>query len=218
MEWERELLGVYFSEHPLASVMTKTGNADSTLCGHITADMAGNKVIIAGMVTSIRQITTQNGRPGLIATLEDIDGSIEVTAWNHVYTETRDLWQESEILLVEGTVKSRNERVSVNCQGVSKYHAPADDLQEPDPEPQPPQRQMVIINVHETEREAEDVMRLQKIMAAIKRYPGNDIAQLLLIGEERTTLELPGVAYCPDLEKELSSVVDRNSIDIRVVV
>ena len=113
--WEKELLGVYFSEHPLSALASQLAEYTTVLCGEINSDMVGERVIIAGMVTSVRHVMTKNNRPFVIATLEDINGSIEVTAWAEVYTQTQELWIEGSILLVEGNVKSREDRMTINC-------------------------------------------------------------------------------------------------------
>ena len=130
LDWEKELLGVYFSEHPLASIATKLANTTTALCGGIDSEMVGEKVIIAGMVTSMRQLYTKDRRPFVIATLEDLDGSIEVTAWSEVYTQTKEIWQEGQILLVEGVVKSRDDRIGINCSRVRQYQTEIESGQE----------------------------------------------------------------------------------------
>ena len=53
--------------------------------------------------------------------LEDLEGAVEVTAWSQVYTATQDLWQEGNILLVRGKVRSRGDRVTVVCDSVEQY-------------------------------------------------------------------------------------------------
>jgi DNA polymerase-3 subunit alpha len=122
LEWEKELTGVYFSEHPLTAIAESLNSATTALCGQIGEELVGQKVIIAGVVTSIRQLSTKNGQSFLIGTIEDFDGSIEVMVWSDVYAQTRDIWREGEVMLVEGTVRSsRDDRVSLNCQKACLY-------------------------------------------------------------------------------------------------
>ena len=140
LEWERELLGVYFSEHPFASVASKLSNATTALCGQINEERVGETVVIAGVVTSIRQLYTKDKRPFLITTMEDLDGNIEVTVWSDTYEQSKHLWQEGEILLVEGKVRLRDDRVTLNCQRVRLYQDDGEPQQpeikgEPETEP-----------------------------------------------------------------------------------
>ena len=86
LAWEKELMGIYFSEHPLSALASKLAEHASVLCGQITSEMAGEKVIVAGMVSAVRHASTKNNNVFVIATFEDLNGSIEVTVWSDVYT------------------------------------------------------------------------------------------------------------------------------------
>ena len=81
--------------------------------------MVGQTVAVAGIVTSARELLTRKGRPFVSAVIEDLDGSVEVTAWSEVYEPTRQLWVESTILLVEGRVSQRQDRVQLDCLRVN---------------------------------------------------------------------------------------------------
>ncbi|GAG93391.1 unnamed protein product, partial [marine sediment metagenome] len=64
-------------------------------------------------------------RPFVSAVLEDLDGRIETMVWPKLYSDTRDLWQEGNILLVEGKVRLRDDRVQLNCDHVRRYQPEA---------------------------------------------------------------------------------------------
>jgi len=214
LEWEKELLGVYFSEHPLASIATKLANTTTTLCGGIDSEMVGEKVIIAGMVTSIRQLYTKDRRPFVIATLEDLDGSIEVTAWSEVYNQTREIWQEGKILLVEGTVKLRDDRVNVNCLRVRQYQTDSEPEQEIKPATQPPPQRKIAINITQSDEAEEDIVRLGQVMDILARYPGQDTVLLTIdTTEETISMKIPNtVNYCTELAKDIESILGNNSL------
>jgi len=214
LDWERELLGVYFSEHPLTSVAPKLVNATTTLCGGIDAEMVGEKVIIAGMVTSMRQLYTRDRRPFVIATLEDLDGNIEVTAWSEVYNQTKEVWQEGKILLVEGTVKLRDDRVNVNCYRVRQYQPDSEEGQETKPATQPSLPCKITINITQSDETEEDVTRLNQVMDILARYPGQDTVLLTIVTTEETVnMRLPNtINYCPELAQEINSMLGDNSL------
>jgi len=102
--WEKELLGVYLSEHPFSAMNGRGAalNLNITLCGQIDAELVGQKVVVAGMVASVRYLYTRAGKAFASAQLEDLDGRIEVMVWPRVYAETKDLWQEGNMLLGVG--------------------------------------------------------------------------------------------------------------------
>jgi DNA polymerase-3 subunit alpha len=214
LDWERELLGVYFSEHPLASVAPKLANATTTLCGAIDAEMVGDKVVIAGMVTSLRQLYTRDKRPFVIATLEDLDGSIEVTAWAEVYSQTREVWQEGKILLVEGVVKLRDDRTNVNCFRVRQYQPGGEDGQEAKPVIPPPLPRKTTIYITQSQEPEEDATRLNQVMDILSRYPGQDIALLAVVTPEETVkMKLPNtISYCQELIQEINSILGDNGL------
>ncbi|MFQ6059164.1 MAG: DNA polymerase III subunit alpha [Anaerolineae bacterium] len=124
LTWEKELLGVYVSEHPLQPFMADLGKAATALCGQIDEEMAGQKVIVAGMVTSVRPITTRKGDPMAFAQLEDLQGDIEVVVFPQVYQKTKELWQEDNILLVKGRVEVREGKPKLICEAVNQYEGP----------------------------------------------------------------------------------------------
>ncbi|MFC2003914.1 DNA polymerase III subunit alpha, partial [Chloroflexota bacterium] len=124
LTWERELMGVYLSEHPFSLFAGITGS-ETTLCGRVDGELEGLIVVVAGMVAEVRLLYTRDRKPFVSAVLEDIDGRVEVMVWPKVYADTRDLWQEGNVLLVTGKVRVRDDRVQLNCDSVSRYQAEA---------------------------------------------------------------------------------------------
>lgn len=216
LDWEKELMGVYFSEHPLASVAPKLANATTTLCGAISAEMANETVIIAGMVSTMRQLYTRDRRPFIIATLEDLDGSIEVTAWPEVYNQTKDMWQEGKILLVEGTVKLRDDRLSVNCYRAREYQTNGDKSDGTEPVVQTILQRRIRISMNQSDNTEDDVSRLHQVKDILSRYPGKDKVQFTLVTPEETVhMKLPNTTnYCPELKREIASILGDNCLKL----
>jgi DNA polymerase-3 subunit alpha len=214
LDWERELLGVYVSEHPLSSMAPALANAATALCGGIDVEMVGDKVIIAGMVTSVRQLYTRDRRPFVIATLEDLDGSIEVAAWSEVYSQTKEMWQEGKILLVEGQVKSRDDRATISCFKVRQYQTDSDSPKEIEPVAPPPVPRKIVINITQSERTEEDVTRLKDVMDALARYPGQDTVLISIVTpDESVNMKMPNtINYCPELAKEIDGILGEHSL------
>jgi len=216
LDWEREMLGVYVSEHPLSSMAPTLANSATALCGSIDVDMAGEKVIIAGMVTAVRQLYTRDRRPFAIATLEDLEGSIEVTAWSEVYSQTKEMWQEGKILLVEGVVKARDDRAAVNCFKVRQYQTDTEPSGEttPPPAPPPPSPRKIVINIAQTDKSEDDMARFNEVMEALSRYPGQDTVLISIsTPDESVNMKMPNtINYCPELAKEIDGILGENSL------
>src|SRR5437867_4693611 len=121
LAWEKELLGIYLSEHPFARAAEELRT--QLTCGllELMADFSGRDVLLGGVVASTRTLSTKDGRPFLAAELEDLTGSVEVTVWPETYEQTRDLWRAGNILIVNARVKARDERLQVAVQAASVY-------------------------------------------------------------------------------------------------
>ena len=233
LTWEKELLGVYFSEHPLSALGSKLSEHATVLCGEINNEMAGEKVVVAGMVTSVRNVTTRNNRMFAIATFEDLNGSIEVTVWQDVYAQTEELWKDGNILLIEGTVKVREDSANINCFKVRRYEPDAEKAENmavgnhaapkklaADSTHKAPGKTVadtnytaprkLVINIKQSENSERDLSQLQQILGVLRRHPGKDNVQLVIRrGEEVTRMDVPDlmVDYSAGLMHELSPVL-----------
>jgi len=230
LDWERELLGVYFSEHPLTRIASKLVNTTTVLCGEIDIEMVGESVVTAGMVGTIRQLYTRDRRPFVIATLEDLHGSIEVTVWPETYDHTKQVWFEGKILIVEGVVKTRDDQATINCYQAREYKyageeiIPNDDVkiniqtQVKVSEKSPVQRRLKII-LKQTDSQDDDISLLSQLQNIFGRYPGNDSIQLTIVTSEETTdLVLQQKSgYCPELAAEIQRVLGDNSLQLSEV-
>ncbi|HEV8635283.1 MAG TPA: DNA polymerase III subunit alpha [Chloroflexota bacterium] len=113
LEWEKELLGVYFSEHPMREVSRALVSQVSCFCGEVNDEFVGQRIILAGVVSGLRTLMTRKKEPMCAALLEDAHGSVEVVAFPRVYAQTRGHWREGAMLLIRGKVELREERPQV---------------------------------------------------------------------------------------------------------
>jgi DNA polymerase-3 subunit alpha len=154
------------------------------------------------MVTTMQEFHTRDTRPFIVATLEDAEGSVEVTAWPRVYENTKELWKRDNILIVKGEVKMRNGRVRLNCQEVRQYQG------------QIKKNRHLIINIDQTNTNELDATYLRELIAILNDYPGKDKVSLVIINEDGlTNLEMPNlrINYCTELENELTNVIEKNN-------
>ncbi|MFC1998307.1 DNA polymerase III subunit alpha [Chloroflexota bacterium] len=210
--WEKELLGAYL-ENPY-SYVTKSKKLQSeinALCGEINTDMVGQNVITAGQVTSVRRAATKDGRPFVSAVIEDLCGSIEVTAWSSVYQTTKEVWEEGNILIIGGKVRTRNDMVQLNCQAVREYDPQegADQIDEGDEL----QARRLTIRLSESDDEDADIERLQDVVRTLKQYPGSDDVQLVVGGNR---VKFPGidVNYSEELRNKLLALVGDGGVEV----
>ena len=123
LSWERELLGVYVSEHPFSGAALKLAKHTSAMLSEITDEMDGRDVIVAGMVNDIRTRVTKAGKAFLSVVVEDLSGNQEITVWPDVYETTRDMWIPGNILLMLIRVRFRADRLQLGVQQVALVQA-----------------------------------------------------------------------------------------------
>jgi len=136
LAWEKELLGVYVSSHPLMELSVDYQHVVNATCVDITPARRGRFVSVVGMIARLRTILTKKGDRMAFITLEDMNGACDVTVFPRLYEKVRDLLVEGRIVLVQGKVDVRNERAGIladdimNEIPVSADALPA--LEEPD--------------------------------------------------------------------------------------
>jgi DNA polymerase-3 subunit alpha len=105
LDWERELIGVYLSEHPLQARL----DALQPVINATTADLGpqsnGRSVTMAGLVSRLRTHTTRKGDPMAFAGLEDLHGSVDLVIFPSVWKAVRDSVRVDQIVVVRGKVQ-----------------------------------------------------------------------------------------------------------------
>ncbi|HEX2324980.1 MAG TPA: DNA polymerase III subunit alpha, partial [Chloroflexota bacterium] len=97
LAWEKEMVGLYISEHPLAGMAPALGRAVTCPTTDLTEDMAGQMVTLGGSISSMRIIATRKGDLMAALELEDLAGSVEVVVFPRTFQAHRELLQEDAI-------------------------------------------------------------------------------------------------------------------------
>jgi DNA polymerase III subunit alpha len=114
LRWEKELLGLYLSEHPMGEVAEQVGQYVTAFSSDLKDEsLDGQRVVIGGIVTGFRRIITKANATMGVATLEDLQGTIEVVVFPKMYEQTAATWTEGTILLVAGRIDHRGDDVSL---------------------------------------------------------------------------------------------------------
>lgn len=105
LTWERELMGLYLSAHPLtaydAVLSDQTNPINSILPKH-----DGVKTTVGGIILTSRVIQTKTGKSMAFVRLGDKSGEIELLLFPSTYEETAWLWQQDKVVIVQGKVQS----------------------------------------------------------------------------------------------------------------
>ena len=105
--WERELLGLYLSQHPLELFETLLSEQTVPL-NMIHAEHDNKSVSVGGVINDVREITTKNGQKMAFVKLEDFNGEVEVILFPNSFQQTLGLWERDRIVLVRGKVNAKD--------------------------------------------------------------------------------------------------------------
>ena len=111
LNWERELLGLYLSEHPLsafndylAKYTTPINRLDS---------LGRGAVKVGGHIVASREITTRNGAKMAFVRLSDRTADIELVVFPQAYAKAPAVWQRDQIIIASGNLDNRNGELKV---------------------------------------------------------------------------------------------------------
>ena len=106
--WERELIGLYISDHPLTPYQDTFRQIVSYFSGQLGEAAHEEKVRVAGLVTSVRPYTTKTNKPMGFVTLEDIQGNFDLVLFPRTWTQYREQMTVGQIVIVEGKVDTNS--------------------------------------------------------------------------------------------------------------
>ncbi len=104
---EKELLGLYLSDHPLRRIATELAKLSDTQAVEVTSALQDTEVRVAGLVREVRRVVTRKGQIMAYATIEDLTGSVDVVLFPRVFEQTRLLFEPDKVLVVLGKVDAR---------------------------------------------------------------------------------------------------------------
>ncbi len=107
LRWEKELLGLFVSGHPLAEIAEILARS-VTPAIEITTNLGNVSVRVGGMITRIQRIMTRSQKAMAFVTLEDRSGSLEILVFPKILEATADLWVEDRVVIVEGRVSDKD--------------------------------------------------------------------------------------------------------------
>jgi DNA polymerase-3 subunit alpha len=176
LAYEREMLGLYVSDHPLLGIEhVITGAADCSVAALMSGEERadGSVVTLAGLITGLQRKVTKQGNPWAIATLEDLDGAIECMLFPVTYQQYAPSLAEDAVVVVKGRLDRREEVPKIVVMEIAQP-----DLSS---EPSGP----VVVRLPVARCTPPLVERLKDVLAA---HPGTAEVHLQLEAHGRTTL------------------------------
>jgi DNA polymerase-3 subunit alpha len=119
---ERQMLGLYVSDHPLFGLERLLANASDMSISSLLEDESrpdGSQITIAGMITGLQRKTTKQGNYWAIVTVEDLAGAIECLFFPQSYMDVAQLLAEDLVVVVKGRLNRRDEVPTIYASGLT---------------------------------------------------------------------------------------------------
>lgn len=110
LAWEKELLGLYVSGHPMKEWLDKLPN-HYTPIRDITK--VNESITTAGIITESKKILTRKNQQMVFANIEDTTGSIEIIIFPSVYQKKPDMWEPENIVALIGKVSDKDGEIKI---------------------------------------------------------------------------------------------------------
>ncbi|MDP2650768.1 MAG: DNA polymerase III subunit alpha [bacterium] len=114
--WEKELLGLYITDHPLKDYLAKNPDLQNFSIKKVNEDpREGKTVKICGVISKIQRVQTKNGSPMLFVKVEDLSDNIEVLVFSDTLGQDPYLWQENKPVIISGRISRKDGETKLVC-------------------------------------------------------------------------------------------------------
>lgn len=194
--YEREMLGLYVSDHPLLGVEHILRSVADFSISQISEVSHDQIITIGGLITQIQRKVSKQGTPWAIVTVEDLDGAVDVLFFSNAYANHGVNLVEDRIVAIRGRVDKREEQPRISAL----------DLTLPDLKQMP--TGPLVISMEMSRCTPPVIDRMNEIL---RSHPGGREVHLRLVdGEKKTVLKLDEglkVTSSPSLSADLKTVL-----------
>ncbi len=176
LAFEREMLGLYVSDHPLAGIEHVLAAAADVSIATLLGDEQrpdGTSVTVAGLVTTLQRRLSKQGNPWASVVLEDMESSVEVMFFGETYQQYSQVLAEDAVLVIRGRVRRRDEALSLQALEVAI------------PDVAPSEDAPLVVSMSVQRCTPPVVERLKEVLTA---HPGTTEVRLRLTSPGRATV------------------------------
>jgi len=202
LNFEKELIGVYITSHPLAKYEEEIKKYAT--CNTISLKEFNDKsqVTIGGIIKSVKQITDKKERQMVFLSLEDTMSNVEIVVFSDVFEKVGDKLRENTLVLVKGRV---------NLQEGKNPKITAEEIIEL-AEAQAEFSKVIHIKVDESI----DEKTLLQLKNLLTKFKGNSAINIHVLEKETETIIIPSpnlrVKASPELIKGIEGIVGSGKV------
>jgi DNA polymerase-3 subunit alpha len=197
---EKEVLGLYVSEHPLSGIRDQLRRKTDATIGELERRRDGEVVTVGGIVAGIRHMTTKRGDAMVFLRVEDVTGGVETVVFNSTYDKARELCTADRILIVKGRIDRKEGETKLVALEIAAFEAV-------------PEMREVRIKIDATKAGAGTI---KELAALIRDFPGESpvYADLLTSHGKKTYAFGPQfkVQPAPDFYAEVKMLLGESAV------
>jgi DNA polymerase-3 subunit alpha len=200
LRMEKEVLGLYVSEHPLSGIREQLRRKSDATVGELERRRDGEVVTIGGIVTGVRHMTTKRGDAMVFLRVEDVTGGIETVVFNSTYDKARELCTTDRVLIVKGRIDRKEGETKLVALELAAFEAV-------------PEMREVRLKIDATKARAGTIRELAQL---IKDFPGESPVYADLITSAGKKVYAFGPQYkvqpAPDFYAEVKMLLGESAV------
>ena len=196
LNYEREMLGLYVSDHPLLGVEGVLRSSSDISISELADEENGvdRTVTIAGLITGIQRKVSRQGASWAIVSVEDLEGSIDVMFFSNTYNQYAMSLVEDRVVKIKGRVDWREEQLrftALEMMPIDLASGPVGPF---------------TLSVHESQLTPPIIERIKETLRA---HPGKREVQLVVSENGKTTTHKLGfqITSSPSLHADLKAIL-----------
>ncbi len=123
LNWEKELVGLYVTEHPLQDVWPQLEQIITITSAEMVEageTIQGRGIVVAGLVTEVRRLHTRKGDPMAVLTVEDITGTFSAVLFPRTWKHYQEMIDEDVVLILRGKADTSRGDVQIIVDSVAQ--------------------------------------------------------------------------------------------------
>jgi DNA polymerase-3 subunit alpha len=200
LKMEKEVLGLYVSEHPLQGIRDQLRRKADCTVGELERRRDGEVITIGGIVSSLRHMTTKRGDAMVFLRVEDVTGGVETVVFNTIYEKARELCTTDRILIVKGRIDRKEGETKLVALELSAFESV-------------PEKREVRLKIDATKAAAGTIAELRRL---IEDFPGESPVYADLTTSQGPKILAFGpnykVAPAPDFYAEVKMLLGESAI------
>jgi len=206
LSFEKQLLGFYLTDHPLAEAMKEIKNLSSHQISDLDPHVHLNQTItIGGMIKRVKKVITKKSRQEMaFATLDDETGNLDLIIFPKIYQNTKSLWVNDQPVLVIGQVDSKEDRLGLIVE--TAIQPGTSELAQSTSKSSKPSK-IIKLLIKQTSPKSD----LVKINELLQANPGNDkVIIQLQNGPNSKIIPLPYTVNFSSIKKQITAILKKH--------